>query len=358
MTSPYQLSPYCVLHPSTDGSKMVLTHALYGSRFVLEPELVRAVARLLDGSSRDALVAEGPPELLGALDALIEEKVLVGREEIERLGGAELFRNRLDPLELAVQRGFNEGGSLVGMSTDAAPPLRKKMRGEEEIPLASHEDFGEGQDLVECLGKRRSRRFFADAPIPLQRFEQLLQLCVRMRSTVATPDAGEIGFRSFPSGGARQPLEVYTLVQRVESIPAGLHHYDAHGHALSFLGDPGAARQALVEDAMQKLGAPFLSRSEPAVLLVITAVFARTCWKYQRIPYQLILQEVGALEQALYLAATRLGLAACAIGAFPELAMSEILGVDSRDEAQVGLLALGVPSDEPEHGDATASPSF
>jgi SagB-type dehydrogenase family enzyme len=337
---------------------MVLIHALYGSRFLLDAELVRAAARLLGGASRDALAAEGPPELLAALDALIEEKVLVQRDELERLGGAELFRNRLDPVELAVQRGFNEDGSLQPMPSGDAPPLRKEMRGETQIPLADHPDFGDGQDLVECLAKRRSRRFFADAPIPLQRFEQLLQLSARMQSTVATPEMGEIGFRSFPSGGARQPLEVYPLVQRVESIPAGLHHYDAHRHALSFLGDPGPARQALVENAMQKLGAPALSRGEPAVLLVITAVFARTCWKYQRIPYQLILQEVGALEQTLYLAATRLGLAACAIGAFPERAVSEILEVDSRDEAQVGLLALGVPSSAPAQGDAADPPAF
>lgn len=344
MKGPYRLSPYCVLHPSADGSELVLIHALYGSRFVLEPELVRAAARLLGGASRDALAADGPPELLASLDALIEEKVLVGPDDIERLGGAEQFRNRLSPVELAVQRGFNEGGSLPGESTGAAPPLRKEMRGEAEIPLTSHEEFGEGQDLIECLERRRSHRFFADAPIPLQRFEQLLQLSARMQSTMATPDTGEIGFRSFPSGGARQPLEVYPLVQRVESIPTGLHHYDAHRHALSFLGDPEPARRALVENAMQKLGAPIMSRGEPAVLLVITAVFARTCWKYQGIPYQLILQEVGALEQNFYLVATRLGLAACAIGTFPELAVSEILDVDSRDEAQVGLLALGVPA--------------
>ncbi len=345
MKSPYRLSPYCVLHPSADGPEMVLIHALYGSRFVLEPELVRAAARLLGGASRDALAADGPPELLAALDALIEEKVLVGPEEIERIGGAELFRNRLNPVELAVQRGFNEGGSLPAESAGAPPPLRKEMRGEAEILLASHEDFGNPQDLVDCLENRRSLRFFADAPIPLEHFEQLLQLCARMQSTIATPDTGEIGFRSFPSGGARQPLEVYPLVQRVESIPTGIHHYDAHRHALTFLGDPEPARRALVENAMQKLGAPSMSRGEPALLLVITAVIARTCWRYHGIPYQLILREVGALEQTLYLAATRLGLAACVIGAFPELAVSEILEVDSRDEAQVGLLALSVPSE-------------
>jgi hypothetical protein len=43
----------------------------------------------------------------------------------------------------------------------------------------------------------------------------------------------------------------------------------------------------------------------------------------------------------MYLAASLLDLAPCAIGAFPELATAQLIGVDSRDEAQVGMFALG-----------------
>jgi hypothetical protein len=86
--------------------------------------------------------------------------------------------------------------------------------------------------------------------------------------------------------------------------------------------------------------------STPSVLFLITAVFARSCWKYRGVPYQLMLMEVGALYQTMYLAATQLGLAACPIGAFPELATAELLGLDSRDEAQVGMLALGMADEE------------
>lgn len=79
------------------------------------------------------------------------------------------------------------------------------------------------------------------------------------------------------------------------------------------------------------------------MLLLITAVFARICWKYTGMPYQAILMETGALYQTMYLVANSLGLAPCAIGAFPERATAEILGADSRDESQVGMFALGVP---------------
>ena len=58
--------------------------------------------------------------------------------------------------------------------------------------------------------------------------------------------------------------------------------------------------------------------------------------------YQLMLQEVGALYQTMHLVAALHDLAACPVGAFPERAVAEILGVDSLDEAQVGWFAVGL----------------
>ena len=94
---------------------------------------------------------------------------------------------------------------------------------------------------------------------------------------------------------------------------------------------------------MQRMGTEATQDGKPAVLFLVTAVFGRTAWKYRGIPLHLILQEVGALYQTMYLAATALGLAACPVGAFPERAVAEILNLDSRDESEVGMFALGVP---------------
>lgn len=340
----YRLSPWCVFHAAPDAPELVVTHALYGSRFRVSGELLDAMARLLAGASRREL--EARPGLREALDALIEERVLVEAGELEAQGGAALFHNRLDPIALALQRAFNEGGflgeeDLVG----PPPPIRKRVPGLEEIPLALHpEDDGPG-DLAACLRRRRSRRHFSERPLARKDFERLLQLAARMQSVQAAPGLGEVGFRAHPSGGGRQPLEIYPVVRNVESLAAGFYHYDAFDHRLARLPDHPEAREALFGVVERGLGAPALSTGEPAVLLAITAVFARTCWKYRGIPYALILQEVGALYQTLYLVATRLGLAPCAVGAFPERAVGELLGLDPRDEAQVGLFALGVPAD-------------
>jgi hypothetical protein len=94
---------------------------------------------------------------------------------------------------------------------------------------------------------------------------------------------------------------------------------------------------------MQRMGTEAALDGRPAVLFLITAVFGRTAWKYRGIPLHLILQEVGALYQTMYLAATALELAACPATPFPERAVAEILNLDTPDESQVGMFALGVP---------------
>lgn len=341
MSKTYRLSPYCVFHAAPDAPELVVTHALYGSRFRVSSELLGAAVQLLEGATPADLTDRHGARLGAALETLIEERVLL---EAGAPDDVEVFRNRLDPISMAVQRGFNEGG-VIGDDdlSGPAPPIRKRVQGLEEIPLASHTEEGEAEGLVSCLRRRRSRRFFSERPLARATFERFLELAARMQSVMEVPGLGEVGFRSHPSGGGRQPLELYPVVRNVESLVEGFYHYDAFEHSLTRLRDHPEARDALFGLVARNLGAPTLSRGEPALLLALTAVFPRVCWKYHGIPYALVLQEVGALYQTFYLVATQLGLAPCAVGAFPERAVAELLGLESRDEAQVGLFALGVP---------------
>jgi SagB-type dehydrogenase family enzyme len=148
--------------------------------------------------------------------------------------------------------------------------------------------------------------------------------------------------RNYPGGGARYPLEVYPIIYEVNGVVAGAYRYEPFHHALVLVDTTPEEREALRRVTREKMG-PGTFHGAPSVLLIVTAVFSRTCWKYRGIPYHLILQEVGGLYQTMYLAAAALGLAPCAIGAFPERAAAEILGLDQRDEGQVGMFALGVP---------------
>src|ERR1700730_11656140 len=103
----FRLSPYCVFYPESDSSHVVLIHSLYGSKFRLSAEMFQILSAFLTGCVVDPPDATDPSS--GAIQNLIEEKVLIGEREFSELGGERLFESRLRPLELSFQREFNEG---------------------------------------------------------------------------------------------------------------------------------------------------------------------------------------------------------------------------------------------------------
>ena len=337
----FRLSPYCVFYPDPDGSHVVLIHSLYGSKFRLSAEMLQILTPFLAGRAVGHRDAADPSWV--AIRDLIEEKVLIGEREFSELGGEKLFQNRLRPLELAFQREFNEGGYFPGtVDLSQGPAPLKRVSGLKSITLRKHSDFPKC-DLYGSLVSRHSTRSYAPRPLEKRKLEQFLQLTAQAHAVVEYREFGATSLRSYPSAGARYPLEVYPLVEHVQSLPKGIYYYHPVEHRLELLNQSRPYRGALLKSAMQRMGTEATKDGKPAVLFLVTAVFGRTAWKYRGVPLHLILQEVGALYQTMYLAAGALGLAACPVGVFPERAVAEILNLDIRDESEVGMFALGVP---------------
>jgi SagB-type dehydrogenase family enzyme len=124
-------------------------------------------------------------------------------------------------------------------------------------------------------------------------------------------------------------------VHTVDGVAAGVYHYDIAGHALELL-TPGDFRGAVVRQGLMQ---EFLG--EANVVVFLTVIFQRMRFKYQDRSYRYGLIEAGHLGQNLYLAATSMGLGACAVGAFLDDEMNAMLGVDGREEAAVYMLSIG-----------------
>jgi SagB-type dehydrogenase family enzyme len=339
----YRLSPYCVFSLGANGKSVHVVHGLYGSRFEIAADLF---GRLFEDPERivpDEVAAAVPPAA-AAIATLIEEKLLIPADEADALAASDPFIDRLSPLELAFHRGFGEGGFVrEDIDPTAIPPATKPPLGTEVISLASHATGEDEISLRTCLEQRRSSRAFGPGALSRARFERFLELTCRAKALRETPGLGWVSVRNYPSAGARYPLEIYPIVLSVDGLTEGIYHYRPLGHRLEAVPSDRAHRDALCDAACHRMG----THNRPAALFIITAVFARTCWKYRGMSYHAILMETGALYQTMYLAAAALDLAPCAIGAFPERATAEMLGIDTRDEAQVGLFALGNRDDAP-----------
>jgi len=102
-------------------------------------------------------------------------------------------------------------------------------------------------------------------------------------------------------------------------------------------GRNGLSDSLLEQAALATTGAP----PRLQVLLIVTARFQRLSWKYESIAYATVLKDVGVLYQTMYLVATAMGLAPCAVGGGNADLAARILGLDYLAESSVGEFLLG-----------------
>lgn len=138
-----------------------------------------------------------------------------------------------------------------------------------------------------------------------------------------------------PAGGGLHEIELYLTVARCAGLQPGFYHYAPGCHALERWPDSPAAGRMLLQAA-----AAMGSESAPGVLFTLAARIQRVTWKYQTIGYSLILKNTGVLYQQMYLVATALGLAPCAIGAGDIQLFAQASGLDATRESSVGEFAL------------------
>ena len=141
--------------------------------------------------------------------------------------------------------------------------------------------------------------------------------------------------RTSPSAGARNPLEAYVVVRDVAGIASGIYHYAPLEHRLARL-RKGA--RSTIERHLP--GQPFYGQA--SMLVLITAVFARTEWKYPSArAYRDVLLEAGHFCQTFCLVATSLGLAPFCTGALADSIIEHDLGLDGVAESVVYACGVG-----------------
>ena len=117
----------------------------------------------------------------------------------------------------------------------------------------------------------------------------------------------------------------------------GLYHYPADHHCLARVSGPTPELDRLLAAAAGGMAAP----QPPQVLVVMAARYERIAWKYGPIAYSLVLKNVGVVMELLYLTATAMGLAGCAVGSGDPALFARATGLDRDQETSVGEFCVG-----------------
>lgn len=202
--------------------------------------------------------------------------------------------------------------------------------------------------LTEVLESRRSVRTYGPCGMSADQLGEFLYRTLRVRYRVgplSEDSPYQSSSRPYPSGGAVYDTETYLVVHRCEGLARGVYHYDPLAHELRVLHGSGPGFKDLFGSYRTAVPAA------PDVLFVFTSRFGRLSLKYESISYGVALRNLGALYQTLYLVATSMSLAACAVGIGDIEATSRALGVEFTEEPAIGEFVLG---SMPPNGDAAA----
>lgn len=255
-----------------------------------------------------------------------------------------LFQARTRPLSAPPHRFYNVH--------PAEPPVMAPLPGPAvELPRPEWaEVHRRDPSLTEAIESRRSVLASAEEPLGAAELGEFLYRVARVRSWYGTGPGlyydwesrppYERTSRPYPSTDHCHELELFVTVGRCADIPAGLYHYDPMGHRLEPVGEKRADFLALTADISRSSGA------RPDIHFTVVARHQRVGWNYASIAHALTLTHVGILYQTMYLVATAMGLAPCALKntGDPDL-VRRVFGLTEFKEVVVGAFALGAMPD-------------
>jgi SagB-type dehydrogenase family enzyme len=215
------------------------------------------------------------------------------------------------------------------------PPIEKPApSGTERTSLAAPGAWhGIGTvDLVDAIAQRQSHRRFLPLPVNLDELSFLLWATQGIRSAAGGPSA----YRTVPSAGCRHSFETYLGVLNVSGLTPAVYRYLPVEHQLLKVAQhPGLGSRL----ARAALGQGFVGRC--AVVFIWTTIPYRMEWRYGLAAHKVIAIDAGYVCQNLYLACAAVGCGACAVAAYDQRAMEELLGVDGDDEFAIYLAPVG-----------------
>ena len=230
--------------------------------------------------------------------------------------------------------------ALVRYAKSKPIPLAIKRHAKaKQIALPATAADGE---FARVLLQRRTWRKFSVEAVPLATLGNLLGLTWGIQHWISLPKIGSVAAKTSPSGGAMHPIEAYVLARNVAGLAAGFYHYNAADHQLELL------RRGATSRDIARLLANQEWYGSAAFVVFLTAVFARTRWKYDYArAYRAVLIEAGHLCQTFCLTATSLGLAPFCTMAFADSKIEKTLGIDGISESALYVTGAGM---RPEDG--------
>lgn len=187
-------------------------------------------------------------------------------------------------------------------------------------------------DVNTAINRRSTLRKYLEQTLSMEELSFLLWSTQGIKDVSGTAHT----WRTVPSAGARHAFETILMINRVETLKKGLYRYIASQHALiEYNLKPGLAEE-LSEASLKQSKIAY-----SAVTFIWTAVVERMVYRYGQRGYRYLHLDAGHVCQNLYLAAEVIDCGVCAIAAFDDVKVNQILGLDGISQFVIYQASLG-----------------
>lgn len=185
------------------------------------------------------------------------------------------------------------------------------------------------KSFYDCAENRMSIRKYSSSPLTQNELSFLLWETAKIKRQIK-----DWSRRPIPSAGGRHCLKTYLYIDRVEDIPKGIYVYLPDEHGLRLVSDEQGIKDKLCKALYNQ---DFYS----AVIFLWSAVPYVMEYRYNTVAHKMIAFEAGHICQNLHLAAETIDCGCCAISAYFQTDVDEIVKVDGEEEFILYVATIG-----------------
>jgi SagB-type dehydrogenase family enzyme len=146
----------------------------------------------------------------------------------------------------------------------------------------------------------------------------------------------EYAYRVVPSAGCRHSFETYIAAINITGLKEGIYRYLPIEHALVLESEKTCLSDRIIQAT---LGQDFVG--EAAAVFIWSSIPYRMEWRYGLAAHRVIAFDIGHVCQNLYLAVQLISAGTCAIAAYNQQLIDELLSLDGNNEFVIYLAAVG-----------------
>jgi SagB-type dehydrogenase family enzyme len=171
-------------------------------------------------------------------------------------------------------------------------------------------------------------------PFGIGHLSRLLYFTNGITGILRYPDGQSTTLRAAPTAGGLFPTEIYIAVRSVSYLTDGIYNFQVRDHSLILVweGDYWSA--------FQKYCMEHEAIAQSNLLVILTAIYQRSTWRYSERGYRRILLDTGHVLGNLTAYAPQEGFTPYPIGGFFDASLNSLLLLDPMEEGVLSVVAL------------------